>query len=281
MKIGIIGYGFVGKALANGLKDCVEICRIDPKLNTDIDNLIEFKPDAVFICVPTPMKEDFTQDITILKFVLNQLKSLNLDSQIVIKSTVLPNHIEEIEKLIPDSVYNPEFLREKYANEDFINSELIVFGGNKASTESLARIYDNFSKCVCKDYIFTDVKAASLIKYTINSFLATKVAFFNELNALFMQSGTSETWTNFISALAKDNRIGNSHMDVPGHDGRLGFGGACLPKDSNAFLFYSESIGQTLNILKRAIKSNNIIRASYNELNPRELEQNIKFKGDE
>ena len=280
MKIGIIGYGFVGKALSFGLKDDVEICKIDPKLNSEINDLIEFKPDAVFICVPTPMKDDASQDISLLKSVISEFQSLDLNCLVIIKSTVLPNYIEEIESLIPDFIYNPEFLREKYADQDFINSELIIFGGNKVSAKYLANIYKNFTKCICEDYIYTDIKAASIMKYTINSFLATKVSFFNEINALFKKSGTNETWNNFISALVKDKRIGNSHMDVPGHDGRLGFGGACLPKDSNAFLYYSESLGQPLNILKTAINTNNIIRASYNEPTRRELEQNIKFKGD-
>ena len=67
MKIGIVGYGFVGKALANGLKDNVEISLIDPKLNTDIKNLAAFNPEIIFICVPTPMNDDGTQDITILE----------------------------------------------------------------------------------------------------------------------------------------------------------------------------------------------------------------------
>ena len=69
-------------------------------------------------------------------------------------------------------------------------------------------------------------------------------------------------------------------MQVPGHDGRLGFGGACLPKDSNAFFVYAESKNKKLNVLKSAIKTNNRIRASYNALTEREVEQNIKFKGD-
>ena len=69
-------------------------------------------------------------------------------------------------------------------------------------------------------------------------------------------------------------------MQVPGHDGRLGFGGACLPKDSQAFSIYADSKNIELNVLKSAIKSSNIIRASYNIQSERELEQNIKFKGD-
>ena len=70
-------------------------------------------------------------------------------------------------------------------------------------------------------------------------------------------------------------------MQVPGHDGRLGFGGACLPKDSNAFVNYANQIEKQLNILNNAIKLNNDIRSSYNEKTKRELEQNITYKGDD
>ena len=69
-------------------------------------------------------------------------------------------------------------------------------------------------------------------------------------------------------------------MQVPGHDGRLGFGGACLPKDSNALIKYAEQIEKQLNILNNAIKLNNDIRSKYNENTERELEQNISFIGD-
>ena len=67
MKIGIIGYGFVGKALANGLNDDVEIVKIDPKLNTSSKDLIGFNPDIIFVCLPTPMMDDGSQDIIILE----------------------------------------------------------------------------------------------------------------------------------------------------------------------------------------------------------------------
>ena len=277
MKIGIIGYGFVGKALAAGLNEDVSILKIDPKLNTNINDLIDFKPNAIFICVPTPMNEDFSQDISILKDAIKKLNELNLQSLIIIKSTVLPKYIIEIEKQISEFIYNPEFLREKHAKQDFIESKLIVFGENNTSAKKLEEIYRDHSKCICTDYIYTDAIAASLIKYTINSFLATKVTFFNELNSLFNQSGTEESWDNFILAIANDPRIGNSHMQVPGHDGRLGFGGACLPKDSNAFNIYSEEVGEPLSLLKKVIKTNNKIRAKYNVKTLRELEQNIKY----
>jgi len=278
MKIGIIGYGFVGKALAAGLNEDVNLLKIDPKLNTNISDLIDFKPNVIFICVPTPMNEDFSQDISILKDVVKKLNSLNLQSLIVVKSTVLPKYIIEIEKQIAEFIYNPEFLREKHANQDFIESKLIVFGENNTSAKKLEEIYRDYSKCVCTNYIYTDAIAASLIKYTINSFLATKVTFFNELNSLFNVSGTEENWDNFILAISQDSRIGNSHMQVPGHDGRLGFGGACLPKDSNAFNIYSEEMEQPLSLLKKVIKTNNKIRGKYNNQTQRESEQNIKFE---
>lgn len=282
MKIAIVGMGFVGKSLSNGFKKSVEVLGIDPILNTSIKDLTIFKPDTIFICLPTPMKKDSSQDISIIKLALQEIHELNLNSLIVLKSTVLPNYVTEIQKLASRFVYNPEFLRERHANEDFINSELIVFGGDRKDTDELAEIYKLHTECKCKDYIHTDAIAASFIKYTINSFLSLKVIFFNELKDLFDTSGTNETWKNFTSALSVDKRIGNSHMQVPGPDGRLGFGGACFPKDSSAFLNYSIDAGNKINLLNTAINLNNIIRSQYNDLTQREIEQNINFfKGDD
>ena len=280
MKIAIIGIGFVGKSLLNGFKDSVELIKIDPALGTSIKDLKQFKPDSIFICVPTPMNNDLSQDISIIKSVIADINKLNLNALIVLKSTVLPNYVIEIERSVSRFVYNPEFLREKHANEDFINSKLIVFGGNKTHTSELANIYKIHTKCKCKDYVHTDAVAASFIKYTINSFLAMKVSFFNELKDLFDKSDTHESWLNFIDSLSKDTRIGHSHMQVPGPDGRYGFGGACLPKDSNAFLKYSIEQKNKLNILNEVININNIVRSQYNNRTDRELEQNINFNGD-
>ena len=277
MKIGIIGYGFVGKALNEGLLNNVEVLKIDPNLNTSINSLSSFSPDLVFVCLPTPMSQDGSQDISILLDSLKRLKRLNLNCLVVIKSTIIPDNIRIIENIFPRFVYNPEFLREKHASKDFIESKLIVFGGDSASSELVSNFYDNHTKCACKDYVFTDAITASLIKYTINSFLATKVIFFNELYNLFDKVSSGETWENFINFLAKDTRIGNSHMMVPGHDERFGFGGACLPKDSSAILKYAESNDVNLNVLKKVIELNNQIRSSYNQKTDREAEQNISY----
>ena len=278
MKIGIIGYGFVGKALANGLNDDVEIIKIDPKLNTSSKDLIGFNPDIIFVCLPTPMMDDGSQDIIILENALNDLKNNNIKCHVVIKSTVLPGNIENIEKIFPDFVYNPEFLREKSADDDFINSKLIIFGGGKSNIEFVASFYKQHTKCACKDYIFTDAVSASLIKYTINSFLATKVIFFNEIFNLFNKINTTESWDNFTSFISKDERVGSSHMMVPGHDDRLGFGGACFPKDTAALSKYANSLEVELSLIKSVINKNNKIRSGYNSQTDREEEQNISFK---
>tara|TARA_B110000008_G_scaffold190520_1_gene189260 strand:- start:755 stop:1624 length:870 start_codon:yes stop_codon:yes gene_type:complete len=278
MKVAIIGYGFVGKALHNGIKASAEVLLIDPKLNTDINDLKNFKPQILFICVPTPMNNNGSQDTSILENVIDELNPLLESVLIILKSTVIPSYISEIEIKVPNIVYNPEFLRENSANEDFINSDLILFGGNDDAMKKLANFYKQYTKCINTNYQFTDLISASLIKYSINTFLSTKVIFFNELFNVFNNSGTKDNWENFIKIINNDKRIGNSHMQVPGPDGKLGFGGACFPKDTQALLQYSKDIDQPLKLLERCISVNNNLRRQYNSLSRRESEQNINFE---
>lgn len=278
MKVAIIGYGFVGKALENGLKNTVEVLLVDPKLNTDINDLKTFKPEMIFICVPTPMNDDGSQDPSILENVIDELNFPSESALIVLKSTIIPSYISKIEIKIPNIIYNPEFLRENYANEDFINSDLILIGGNNEDEiKKLANFYRQHTKCISSNYQFTDLISASLIKYSINTFLSTKVIFFNELFEVFSNSGTKDNWENFIKIIKNDKRIGNSHMQVPGPDGKLGFGGPCFPKDAKALLQYSKDIAEPLKLLEKCISINDNIRSQYNSLSSRELEQNVNF----
>tara|TARA_B100000963_G_scaffold123773_1_gene107942 strand:- start:3694 stop:4608 length:915 start_codon:yes stop_codon:yes gene_type:complete len=278
MKVAIIGFGFVGKALRNGLKDNIDYIAIDPKLKTNISDLNEFKPDMVFICVPTPMNDDGTQNITIVNNVIKEINKFDSNSLIILKSTILPKYIEDISKISKNLVINPEFLREKYADDDFINSEIIVIGGEDSNCKRISNFYKNYTKCICKEHIFTDAISASLIKYTINSFLALKVIFFNEIKSVFDNLNSHDDWLGFTNAISKDKRIGDSHMDVPGPDGRYGFGGPCFPKDVSALIKYSGELGSELSLLKKANTINNNIRAEYNNLSEREKEQNIRYR---
>ena len=277
LKIGIIGHGFVGKATDWGFHKNTEKFIVDPKIGTTIDQLFEFNPELIFVCVPTPMGVNGIQNSSIIESILEELSKKFLNSIIVIKSTVLPSILQKLENKNENIIYNPEFLREKHANDDFINSEMIIFGGKKDIAKKVSEFYLNHSRCKSTEHIFMDISSASLIKYSINSFLAVKVLFFNEINALFSEIESNDDWKTFIQTLAIDKRIGKSHMNVPGHDGKRGFGGACFPKDIAALLKYAEGLGVELDLLKTVISKNNIIRSQYNELDDREKEQNISF----
>ncbi len=278
MKIAIVGHGFVGKAFMNALNDNIETYIVDPKLNTSLSDLVSFVPDMIFICVPTPMNMDGSQDVTIINKVIKEIIDMSIDSLIIIKSTVLPDNLLEVQKLIPKVIYNPEFLREAHANDDFINADLIILGGSKAESKKLSKFYDEHTKCLSNNYFFTDITTASYIKYTINSFLSMKVIFFNELKGLFEETDSNDSWEEFINILSFDKRIGDSHMQVPGPDGKYGYGGACFPKDTNALLKYSKSKNKELKVLKKVAEINNLIRGQYIRISEREKEQNIHFE---
>tara|TARA_A200000113_G_C8848667_1_gene349492 strand:- start:572 stop:1426 length:855 start_codon:yes stop_codon:yes gene_type:complete len=281
VKVGIVGYGFVGKATAKGFSKNTELFLVDPLLGTNLSDLKEFMPEFIFLCLPTPMKKDGSQDFTLVKEVFKEMLSNKVSSTIILKSTVTPSNIKIVDNLIEDYIYNPEFLREKHAEEDFINASMIILGGSKDKQEKVKYLYENHSICKSKNYILTDKITASLIKYSINSFLASKVIFFNELRDLFNSSGAEEDWDIFTNVLAMDKRIGNSHMNVPGHDGRLGFGGACFTKDTAALIKYSQSQEQELTLLKRAIEINNNIRSKYDQIDQREKDQNVNYEFDD
>ena len=279
-KIGIIGKGFVGTAVDYGFNKDVTKFIVDPRLGTSINELKDFDPEFIFVCVPTPMNDDGTQDDTIIITVFNEISTLFSNATLIIKSTVLPDSLTKLSMIYKKCVYNPEFLREKTAEEDFINSENLILGGMDSDIENVASLYANHTECKIKNVYKTDLISASLVKYSINTFLASKVIFFNQLYSIFENSNSKESWKNFIKMVASDSRIGDSHMSVPGHDGRLGFGGACFPKDSSALLKLSNSFDSEFTLLKEVIRVNNEIRMQYNDLDEREKEQGVYYKID-
>ena len=223
------------------------------------------------------MGVDGSQDCSIINEVIYQLNDFCNDSIKVIKSTVLPSSLEILKKSNSQIIYNPEFLREKHADMDFINSEMIIFGGDKKCSQRVSEIYQKHSSCKTNNYIFTDLVTASLAKYAINTFLASKVIFFNELFSVFNKFELDDSWEDLINIISLDKRIGKSHMNVPGHDGKKGFGGACFPKDCNAFIKSAKEQGIELTSLKTTVKTNNKIRSEYTKLDSREIEQNVRF----
>ena len=277
LKLGIVGFGFVGKATDYGFDKDVEKFIVDPILDTNIDQLSAFDPQMVMVCVPTPMSNDGNQNSEIIESVIEELAKKCPESILVIKSTVLPNVLKKLSQISENLIYNPEFLREKHAKDDFKNSKTIIFGGDKNLSQKVAYYYTLHSNCISNDYVFLDLLSASLVKYSINTFLAQKVIFFNELYEIYEKLGVSDSWESITKAIATDSRIGKSHMAVPGHDGRKGFGGACFPKDSAALIKFADEEGINLETLRAVVKKNNKIRSEYSELDEREKAQNVSF----
>ena len=223
--IGIIGYGFVGKAVANGFPHTKQIIK-DPAYNDiTISDIIASIPEAIFVCLPTPTDDS---DYHLLKSTLKEINDLDYNGIVVVKSTILPHYLKDF-----DVVLNPEFLSRGTANEDFINPPFVLIGGDKNKTEKLLNIYEKYS-CVNLDKVFlTDLKTASLYKYMVNSFYATKVTFFNEIYEVCQKIGVD--YEELKDIMFHNPWIANQHVTVPGHEGR-GFSGPCLPKDTEALV---------------------------------------------
>lgn len=277
MRIAIFGLGFVGNALLKSLNSDVEVIKVDPKINKSVKDIEDKNCEIIFVCVPTPMSKKGSQDLTILEKLLKEISDFSPESLVVIKSTVLPDKIENLSSIFKDFIYNPEFLRERHAYHDLINAEFIIIGGNEKNAKTLSNFYKNHTHCKTTNFNYTDLKTASILKYAVNSFLATKVIFFNELKNVFDLSNTKSSWDEFIELISQDKRIGSTHMNVPGPDGRLGYGGACFPKDMVAIKRYAKKLDLDLDIISKVIKVNNEIRSSYSNLSEREKEQKINF----
>ena len=263
LKLGIIGKGFVGSAVANGFDKDVDQFVVDTKLNNNtIKDLIEYDPSLCFVCVPTPQQDTHLDvDISIVRSVLTELNEQKYKGIVIIKSTITPQHLTKFKKDFNlKLVYNPEFLTEANSLQDFIDPNMQILGGKWKDCEAVEKAYIRHSSVKIVPTFKVDLITASLIKYTINSWLATKVIFFNELKELFDTSSSHSSWEQFTDMLTRDPRIGNSHLQVPGPDGRLGFGGHCFPKDTNALLYYAKLKGVDLSVLKQAIKKNDKIR---------------------
>tara|TARA_R110002167_G_scaffold366308_1_gene594692 strand:+ start:6787 stop:7626 length:840 start_codon:yes stop_codon:yes gene_type:complete len=248
MKIGIVGNGFVGSAIIHGFVlhvDDILIYDNDSSKSTHSLREVAQQSDIAFICVPTPMFETGECDLSIVEDVVNEMCSFsdrNKDLVVVIKSTVVPGTVESLSEKFPniDFVFNPEFLTERRARLDFINTSRVVLGGTSKialdKVESLYRIRFPYVKIVK-----TDFGTAQLIKYMANCFFATKISFMNEMKQIC--GAIDGNWDEAMDGFISDGRIGNSHIDVPGHDGSLGFGGKCFPKDINAMISKSISLG--------------------------------------
>jgi len=228
------------------------------KFSTDLNNSIK-KSDIIFICVGTPTKKnsadaDLSQIYSVTKEILTSINKFKI---IITKSTVPVTTGDEIEKILSKKinknkfsvVSNPEFLREGEAIRDFIYPDRVVIGANdKKSAKILQNLYSPLISKGAK-FISTNRRAAELIKYASNAFLATKITFINEIANLCEK--TNIDIEDISIGIGLDKRIGSRFL-------RAGpaYGGSCFPKDTKAIVATADKFKINLSVIKSVINSN-------------------------
>ena len=241
MKIGIIGNGFVGKATKQLKCKDIEILTYDinPELcepaGLTLNDMNEC--EIIFISVPTTMNKDGSCYLDIINSVLQDLKSINYDKYIVLRSTVPAGTCDNL-----GVYFMPEFLTEKNFIYDFINNKDWIFGlcgidsaRDELFTQQISKLFSlahQNDRIVYNNLNFVTNKEAEMIKMFKNCFLATKVSFCNEMSMFCEHKGIN--YENVRRLAANDDRILHSHTTVPGPDGKRGFGGTCFPKDTSS-----------------------------------------------
>ncbi|MBM3631026.1 MAG: UDP-glucose/GDP-mannose dehydrogenase family protein [Alphaproteobacteria bacterium] len=256
------------------------------KFSTELNNSIK-KTDIVFICVGTPTKKNsFEADISqVMKLIKKMSSSINKFKIIVTKSTVPIITGDRIEKILSKKVNkknfsvvsNPEFLREGEAIRDFIYPDRIVVGTNHNRTNKILKKL--YGPLISKgaNYLQTSRRAAELIKYVSNAFLATKIAFINEISNLCEM--TDVKIDDISLGIGLDKRIGQRFLR-PGP----GYGGSCFPKDTKALLSIAKKFDINLSIIKSVVKSNEdrpdlILKKIFKILNYKIHNKKICFLG--
>jgi UDPglucose 6-dehydrogenase len=258
-QIGIIGLGFVGGAIREAFDGVMmPLVLRDPfkGFNATYEELKECS--AIFISVPTPQSDDGTCDTGPLESVLADLGDIKYSGVIISKCTAPPSTYNRLQADFPNLVHAPEFLTAANAVQDYRDGEFAFIGGSVNAYMREAERVILISQINLKSIKYCSIAEASLAKYIINSFMATKVVFMNEMEALANELGCN--YDLVANLIKSDKRIGKSHMQVPGPDGAYGFGGACFPKDTSALLKFAADAGVHMNVLDAAVKKNTLLR---------------------
>ena len=264
MKVGIVGQGFVGSAIREGLSKFHSVMTYDVdhsrsmavSLGQVVDN-----SEIIFVCLPTPMKKTGQCDIRILEDSISQINSIAVPSSknkkvVVIKSTVPPGTTDMLNEKYQNIkiVFSPEFLTEANSYDDFKNQTRIIIGGDGAKKvkQMFRKPFPNIPIVVTKS------NTAEMVKYFINCFLSSKVTFANQMYDVCDQLGIDYDKVTEYALL--DKRIGGSHLAVPGPDGDRGYGGHCFPKDMAAMIYAAKEVDVDTSLLESVMNSNNKYR---------------------
>ena len=268
--VGIIGNGFVGEAQAFAFSPSadVRIYDIDPlKATHSLEETLE--QEFIFVCLPTPMRMDGTQDISFVEDFFGSIFP-HKDQVFIIKSTVLPGTTESLsDRFGFNIIFSPEFLTERTAKLDILTQARIILGGDEKLTLRVKALFED--RFMNRHFIHTDSKTAEFIKYMNNTYFATKVSIMNEFYRL--ANLIDVNWEDALYGFASDGRVGDSHLHVPGPDGKVGFGGTCFPKDINALINMANDVGVNMNVLEAAWKTNLEVRPEqdWNKLKGRAI----------
>lgn len=219
-----------------------------------------------FVCLPTPMYEDGAADLSIVESTLDELAKVPGSRIAVVKSTVPPGSTETWNKKYAGTglrvVFSPEFLTEANALDDMRNQNRIVLGGPRPHINKVKEIFQSAFPSV--KLIKTSSTTAEMVKYVTNCFLATKVAFANEMSQIceaLDATGANIDYDKVVEYARLDERLGTSHWAVPGPDGSRGYGGHCFPKDVNALVYQAKQLGISPTVIEASWKKNLEVRA--------------------
>lgn len=250
----IFGKGTCGSATAAIFKDAVEFH--DPPKGLNIDDYKNFC--YAIITVPTD-EDEKGLNYSVVEDCYEKLFRGGFSGIVLLRSTCDPAFLQKISEIYEKTVYWPEFLTEANAEHDALNPKMIVLGTeDKSLIPWIERLFFDHLHGKGAKWHITDISSAGLIKLGINTALAAKITMFNSLHDVCEIFGAN--WDDVWNGVTSDERIGQAHTQVPGPDGTRGFGGKCLPKDSNAL-----SILAKQNVYLESIRLyNNKIRSETN-----------------
>ncbi len=262
MKTGIIGNGYVGRAtslLKNRNVDVLIYDTNDEKCSPrglTFNDLLECS--FIFVCLPTPMDKEGKCCTKLVSSTVDKLAQAGYDTErIVIKSTVPVGTCREL-----GTMFMPEFLTEQNWQHDFLSQKNWILGTNARNDKVRDELYSIFDSAwhdgvlVHRPHMtFSTTEEAELTKYVRNTFLATKVSFFNEIEEFCRVNNVSYRKVRELTLY--DDRIGDSHTSVPGPDGKRGFGGTCFPKDISSLLHQMLDNGMMSYVLNATRNRNN------------------------